>query len=301
MRESFARPRRVLLLVMSAVALGIGGCASKKPAIAEGGPIKVVATTSFLADIAQNVAGSRLTIRSLLPPGANPHAYQPTPRDAAALAQSQLLIVNGLGYETWLKNLMGASQLQATMITATDGVQAIGGDPHMWMNPLNVVQYTNNIRDGLSEADPAGAAEYAANASTYITSLKTLDAWIKTRVSQVPSEKRVLVTNHDELGYFAQAYGFQILGAVIPSVTSEAAPSAQQMAQLIQTVKTSKAPAIFVDINENQNLARQIASETGAKVITDLYVESLSPGNGPASTYLDMLRYDAVTIVDALK
>src|SRR5512135_3251925 len=115
MRESIARARRALLLVMSAVALGMGGCASQKPGIAEGGPIKVLATTSFLADIVQNVAGSRLTVQSLLPTGANPHEYQPTPRDAATLAQSQLLIVNGLGYETWLTNLMGASQLQASM------------------------------------------------------------------------------------------------------------------------------------------------------------------------------------------
>ncbi len=290
-----------MLLVLSAVALLAAGCAPQASTSREGGPIKVLATTSFLADIAQNVAGSRLTVRSLLPTGANPHEYQPTPKDAAALAQSQVLIVNGLGYEAWLTNLAGASQVQATIITATDGLQTLSGDPHMWMDPLNVVRYTENIRDGLAKADPAGAVEYAANAAAYITSLKTLDASIKAQVSQVPAEKRLLVTNHDELGYFAQAYGFQILGAVIPSVTNEAAPSALQMTQLIQTVRTSGAPAIFLDVNENQNRARQIASETGAKVVTDLYVESLSAPNGPAATYIDMIKYDVSSIVNALK
>ncbi len=123
----------------------------------------------------------------------------------------------------------------------------------------------------------------------------------KTQIAQVPPEKRLLVTNHDELGYFADAYGFKILGAVIPSVTSDAAPSAQQMAQLIQTVKSSGAPAIFLDVNENQNLARQIASETGAKVVTNLYVELLSAKDGPAPTYIAMMKCDVTAIVEGLK
>jgi ABC-type Zn uptake system ZnuABC Zn-binding protein ZnuA len=262
----------------------------------------VLATTTFLADIAQNVSGTRLIVDRLLPVTADPHEYQPTPKDASSIAQSQVLIVNGLGYEAWLPNLLGTGDLQLQTITGSDGLQPrAGGDPHMWMDPLNVVHYAENIRDGLSTADPAGAQDYAVNAAAYVARLNDLNAWIKTEVAQVPPAKRLLVTNHDELGYFADAYGFKIVGAVVPSVTSDAAPSAQEMAGLIQTVKSSAAPAIFMDVNENQNLARQIASETGVKVVTGLYIESLSVKEGPAPTYIDMMQYDVTTIVDALR
>ncbi len=295
--------KKALLLLMALGVFLLAGCAvsGASSAPATGGPPKVLATTTFLADIAQNVAGSRLVVTSLLPVTANPHEYEPTPKDALAIAQCQVLIVNGLGYEAWLTKLLGASGLQPDTVTASDGLQPIGSDPHMWMDPLNVVRYVENIRDGLSKADPAGAADYAANAAAYIRRLTDLDAWIKQQVAQLPADKRLLVTNHDELGYFAGAYGFKILGAVIPSVTNDAAPSAQQMAELIQTVKGSGAPAIFLDVNENQSLARQIASETGAKVVTDLYVESLSAPGGPAPTYIDMMKYDVNTIINALK
>jgi ABC-type Zn uptake system ZnuABC Zn-binding protein ZnuA len=171
----------------------------------------------------------------------------------------------------------------------------------MWMNPLNVVHYVENIRDGLSQADPAGKAIYSANAQAYIAQLKSLDQWIKSEVAALPPEKRLLVTNHDALGYFSEAYGFKVLGAIIPSVTNEASPSAQQMAALIDTIKSSGAPAIFLDISENQKLANQIASESGAKVVTDLYVETISAPNGPAASYIEMIKHDVTDIVTALK
>lgn len=282
----------------------MGGACSPQAGAAQpsGGILRVLATTTFLADIAQNVAGDRLVVASLLPVTADPHEYQPTPKDAFTIARSQVLIVNGLGYEAWLSNLLNANGLQPAVITSTDGLQPQrGGDPHMWMAPENVVRYAQDIRDGLSKADPAGAAEYAANAAGYISRLNELDAWIKEQVAQVPPNKRLLVTNHDALGYFADAYGFRVLGAVIPSVTSDSAPSAQQMAQLIQTIPSSGAPAIFLDVNENQNLARQIAAETGVRVVSDLYVETLSAKDGPAGTYIDMMKYDVSQIVSALK
>jgi zinc/manganese transport system substrate-binding protein len=296
--------RAAWLAVLITAALVSASCVApaQAPTPAAGQLPNVLATTTFLADIAQNVAGTRLVVESLLPVTADPHEYQPTPKDAFTIAQSQVLIINGLGYETWLTNLLGAGGIQPQTITASDGLQPrAGSDPHMWMNPLDVIRYAENIRNGLSKVDPAGASDYTANAAAYVGRLSDLDAWIKTQIDQVPPEKRLLVTNHDELGYFADAYGFKILGAVIPSVTSGAAPSAQQMAQLIQTVKSSGAPAIFLDVNENQNLARQIASETGAKVVTNLYVESLSAKDGPAPTYIAMMKYDVTAIVEALK
>jgi ABC-type Zn uptake system ZnuABC Zn-binding protein ZnuA len=270
---------------------------------------RVLATESFLGDIAQHVAGSRLTVETLLPVTVDPHAYEPKPRDVTKIAECQVLIVNGLGYESWLQKTLDSISGQRIEVVATDGLtpnpdpsgEHPTGDPHAWMNPLNVINYVNQIRDGLTQADPDGAAVYASNAEAYIAQLKTLDQWVKDQVSQLPVSKRLLVTNHDALGYFAQAYDFKIVGAVIPAITTEAAPSAQQLANLINAIKTSGAPAIFLDVGENQQLAQQVASETGVKVVTDLYVETLSAPDGPAPTYIDMIKFDVTTIVNALK
>ncbi len=270
---------------------------------------RVLATETFLGDIAQNVAGDRIKVETLLPATVDPHEFQPTPQDAVKIVESQMLIVNGLGYETWLAKTLENVSGQRVVVVATKGLtpnpdpsgEHPDGDPHMWMNPLNTIQYVENIRDGFIQVDPAGRDIYAANADAYISKLKDLDQWVKNQVAQIPPEKRLLVTNHDALGYFAQAYNFKVVGAVIPSVTTEASPSAQQMASLIDTIKSSGAPAIFLDIGENQNLANQIASESGAKVITDLYVESISVSDGPAPTYIDMIKHDVSIIVDGLK
>lgn len=308
------RSRSLTLILLAATLLA--ACASAPPAAtlrptqgdASSG-LRVLAAETFLADIAQNVAGDRIMVESLLRPNIDPHEFQPTPQDAIKIAESQMLIVNGLGYETRLTKDLQNSGSQHLVVVASEGLspnpdpsgEHPDGDPHMWMNPLNVIHYVENIRDGLSKIDPAGKDVYAANADAYISKLKDLDQWVKNEVAQVPAEKRLLVTNHDALGYFAQAYDFKIVGAVIPSVTTEASPSAQQMAALIETIKSSGAPAIFLDVGENQKLAQQIASESGAKIVTDLYVESISTPDGSAPTYIDMIKHDVSVIVDALK
>jgi ABC-type Zn uptake system ZnuABC Zn-binding protein ZnuA len=268
-----------------------------------------MATESFLADIARNVAGTRLQVVTLIPPGVDPHEFEPRPQDITAIATSQVLIVNGLGYETWLKKTLENSGGQQLLVVATQGLaphpdptgEHPDGDPHMWMNPLNVITYVHNIRDGLIQADPAGKDSYTQNADAYIARLKDLDIWIKSQVSPLPASKRLLVTNHDALGYFAAAYGFKVVGAVIPGVSDAASPSARELAALIETIKGSAAPAIFLDVGENRALAEQIASETGVKVNTGLYVEGTSTADGPAATYIDMLKYDVTQIISALK
>lgn len=298
---------RFLMLIAAALAgCAVPGAGSATPGA---GLPPVLATETFLGDIAQNVAGSRLKVQTLLRPGVDPHEFQPAPQDAIKISQSQVLILNGLGYETWLTKSLEDSGSQRMVVVATTGLtpnpdpsgEHPDGDPHMWMNPLKVVQYVGNIRDGLSKADPAGAPVYSANAAAYIQQLNDLNQWIETQVAPLPPQKRLLVTNHDALGYFAEAYGFKVVGAVIPSVTNEASPSAKQMADLIQTMKNTGAPAIFLDISENQKLADQIASESGAKVVTDLYVETLSAPSGPAPTYMEMLKHDVTSIVAALR
>jgi len=269
----------------------------------------VLPTESFLGDIAQNVAGSRIKVDTLLPVTVDPHEYQPKPQEVAKLAQAQVLIINGLGYEAWLQKTLDSLGGQRQVIVTTNGLtpdpdpsgQHPEGDPHMWMNPLDVINYVYQIQDGLTQADPAGKEVYTQNADAYIVKLRALDQWVKDQVYQLPVEKRMLITNHDALGYLAKAYNFKIIGEIIPSVSTDASPSAHQLTGLIDTIKSSRARAIFLDIGENKKLAQQIALETGVVVITNLYVESTSGANGPAPTYIDMIKHDVTVILDALK
>jgi ABC-type Zn uptake system ZnuABC Zn-binding protein ZnuA len=270
---------------------------------------RVLAVESFLADIAQNVAGTRLTVESLIPLGADPHAYQPTPQDAAKVTDADVLILNGANLESFLAPILQNASGKQLVVSASAGLTARPdpsgehpeGDPHFWLDPNEVVNYVENIRDGLSKADPAGASVYATNAQLYIGKLQTLDAWIKSQVQTVPQAHRLLVTNHETFGYFAERYGFTIVGAIVPSISSGAAPSAQELAALVDQIRSSGAPAIFLETGSNPQLADQIASETGVKVVSDLYTHSLSAATGPAATYLDMMKYDVSTIVEALK
>ncbi len=429
---------------------------------------RVVVLENFLADIVQNVAGDRLIVKPLIPPGVDPHGYQPTPGDVAAVVDSDLLIVNGAdltpGLEDLLKSAGGervvveasagltsrearegeeavlspeeraeafcvqapdhahmdavaavadiaaapllgeahahehdkhdkeaaaehehslerfevtlpaqgatfggfvrlevaeagdyllalpqgqfamtpAGQSEPVEVEETFAVDCVGlkqaaqmelqageyvlalsewpqaeafvvfgpagahhhhdhGDPHFWLDPNLVVKYVENTRDALSKADPAGAAVYAANAEAYIARLKELDAWIAEQVAQIPPDQRKLVTNHESFGYFADRYGFEVIGTVVPNVSPMAQPSAQQLARLADRVKQAGVKAIFLETGSNAKLAEQLAAETGIRVVTELYSHSTTEPGGPASTYLDMMRYNTRAIVEALK
>jgi ABC-type Zn uptake system ZnuABC Zn-binding protein ZnuA len=164
-----------------------------------------------------------------------------------------------------------------------------------------VIRYVENIRDGLSKADPAGAATYQANAGAYLVKLKELDRWIADRAQEVPEANRLLVTNHESFGYFADRYGFKIIGTLLPSVSTGSSPSAQQLAQLIDHITATGAKAIFLETGTNPQLAEQVAKETGSQVITNLYSHSITEASGPAPTYIDMMKFNTNAIVDALK
>lgn len=305
-----------LIVFLTVFTLLIAGCtpASSSPTTDSA----ILTSTTFLADITRNVAGDRLTVESLLPVGADPHSYQPTPQDAAKVADSRLLIVNGMEYEHFIETLLENAGGERMVVTASEGLEARhmeehageaeagsghaheAGDPHMWLDPNLVIVYAENIRDGLIQFDPEGEAVYRSNAEAYIAELKNLDAWIVEQVAQVPQARRLLVTNHEALGYFAERYGFTIAGTVIESFSSGASPSAGQMADLIAQIQSSGAPAIFLDASDNESLARQIAAETGVDVVTDLHLESLTDG-APAATYIEMMKHNVTLIVNALK
>jgi ABC-type Zn uptake system ZnuABC Zn-binding protein ZnuA len=294
------------LILFSACTPGMSPTAT---APADGKP-RALASTSIIADIAQNVAGDRLKVESLLPLGVDPHAYQPRPSDAAKVAESTVLILNGADYEHFIQPILKNAGGERLLIEASAGLTprpSLGdgtntaGDPHFWLDPNLVITYVENIRDGLSTADPAGAETYSANAEAYIKQLQELDAWIKTQVETLTPEKRYLVTNHENLAYFADRYGFTIVGAVIPSLSSEAAPSAQEMAALVEQIHSSNVMAIFLDAMDNPALAEQIAKEAKIKVITDLHLESLTPPDGGAPTYIEMMKYNTERIVQGCK
>ncbi len=459
---------KTVRLLFGLLLIAVWGLAACAPAGAGGGQaqgaIRVLAVETFLADIAQNVAGDRAKVESLMPIGVDPHAFNPTPQDVRRVAESDVLILNGAGFEEFAEKMLenaGGERLvieasagltmrtadeamhddhsieshvhmvcaqlegkqpqgevtaaanpeaapalhaegehahereivtlklnlqpdgtyagsvrftseneagyaftsaggQMTVATAAGAaltpVQALpldcspmtygviyklapgeyivtlsglttettpysagpvhahteagadehdhhhhAGDPHFWLDPLSVIKYVENIRDGLIAADPAGREVYTQNAAAYIAQLNDLHAWIETQVAQIPPERRVLVTDHDTLGYFADRYGFTVLGAIIPNVSSGASPTAQEMAQLIDQVKSSGAPAIFVESIASPQLANQVAAETGAKVVTDLYTHSVTAPEGKAPTYIAMMRHNVETMVAALK
>jgi ABC-type Zn uptake system ZnuABC Zn-binding protein ZnuA len=309
----------ILVTLLAAGSVLVSACAStpEKPVGANTPKIKVIAVESFLADIAQNVAGDRLKVDTLMPLGMDPHAFEPVPQDVARIAESNVIIINGGGIESWLDKIIRNAGGDHKVIVASAGLTSRaaregeqvdaaassgeGGDPHYWLDPISVIAYVANIRDGLIQADPEGKDIYTKNAEAYSTRLKELDTYIRDQVNTIPAEKRLIVTNHESFGYFADRYSFKIIGTIVPSVSTGATPSAQQLARLVDHIKATGASAIFLETGTNPQIADQISLETGVKVITDLYTHSITPADGNAPTYIDMMKSDVKTIIDSLK
>jgi ABC-type Zn uptake system ZnuABC Zn-binding protein ZnuA len=279
-----------------------------QPASGPGQTAPVILTsTPLLADITRAVAGERVRVESLLGVGVDPHSYQPTPQDAARISESRLIIVNGVEYEHFLESLFESAGGERTIVEASTGIvpreaaeSEHGLDPHLWLDPNHMIVYVENIREAITHLDPEGGPAYKTNAEAYAAELHELDSWILEQVGQIPTEKRLLVTNHEAFGYFAERYGFTVVGTVVESFSSNASPSAKQLAGLIDQIRSSGAPAIFLDASDNPTFARQIAAETDVRVVTDLHLESLTDG-APAATYIDMMKHNVTQIVNVLK
>jgi len=284
-----------------------------------GEKLRVVATTTLVGDVVRAIGGDAIQLTVLLPAGVDPHTFEPAPQDVAAVADAHLVFVNGGGLEIFLARLLENAGGAAAVVSVSEGVTfrqageeeheaetprttppGEGVDPHVWFNPSNVVVWTRNIEWALSTLDPANAQLYATNARRYRLELQDLDAWIEEQVAQVPQSRRQLVTDHAVLGYFADRYGFEQVGAVFPGFSSAAAPSAQDLAGLEETIRALDVPAIFVGTTVNPNLAQRIADDTGVRVVS-LYTGSLSEEGGPADSYLSFMRYNVSAIVEALR
>jgi ABC-type Zn uptake system ZnuABC Zn-binding protein ZnuA len=286
----------VLLVLVVASMSGCGGGGDVAGAAEQA---LILADTSFLADITQNVAGDRFSVSSLVPLGADPHTFEATPQDAQRVAECRALVINVTGLMPVVDELAaGAGGPGMLVIEAAAGLPDAKEDPHFWLDPMGVITYVDNIANGLATVDPVGMEVYLANAEAYKVELRELDAWIVAQVATIPAERRLLVTNHASFGRFAARYGFEIVGTVFQTTTGEGSPSARQLASLVESIRTTGAPAIFLETGSSPDLAEQVAAESGVEVVSDLYTHSLGEG---APTYLDMMRWNVTRIVEALR
>lgn len=281
-------------------------------------PLRVVATFSIAADMVRNVGGTRVQVTSLVPANGDTHTFQPSTGDIRTVANARLIVQNGAGLESWFGRLRGNVNAGATVVTLTEGLKLRAGeehaqeehaeeeehggfDPHAWWNADHAAAYVGKIRDALTKADPSGRGVYANNARAYIAKIREMDAYAKKKVGELPPAARKLVTNHDALGYFADRYGFTLVGEVFPGRGTEQAPSAQDTAKLIGAIKRAGVRAIFTENTVNPRLAQSIARDTGAKVAPPLYTDALGERGSAGDTFLKAFRYNVDTIVNALK
>jgi ABC-type Zn uptake system ZnuABC Zn-binding protein ZnuA len=270
--------------------------------------LRVVATTSIVGDVIGQVGAKAIDLQTLMPLGVDPHTYEPTPRDIRSIAQADVVFLSGLGLEEALLPRLANAGGQAALVSLSEGVspRSFGGsgesgvDPHVWQDPRNVIQWTENAAAALSRLDPAGETGYRQRAETYRTQLEQLDADIQAMVDTIPVDQRKLVTDHDDLGYFADRYGFTIVGAVIPAYSTSAEPSARDLSQLEDVVKKLGVKAVFVGVEANQALSSRVAQDTGVRLVP-IYADSLSPADGPAPGYVQLMLYNVKAIVEALQ
>lgn len=328
----FRLPRRTAALLLALLLLPLAACGSapagqsgatavspagstpaSSPAAgsadtARAGKVRVITTMSVLADMVRQVGGERVEAENIIPIGAGPEDYQPTPSDAQKIAQADLLLFNGFGLESWLDDLFkSAAKPGMPMVAVARGLTPIDvgskdfkeGNPHFWLSAVNGIMYVQAIRDALVQVDPQGQETYVRNAERYTQELSALHAELHRMAETLPPERRKLVTNHDAFPYFAQAYGFTVVGNVLGNPESE--PSAGDVAALVQSIKRENVKAIFTEAQFSPRLTDTIAQEAGVKVVANVYTDTLGDSASGVTSYADMLRYDMKVIVDSLK
>ncbi|HVP05836.1 MAG TPA: zinc ABC transporter substrate-binding protein [Dehalococcoidia bacterium] len=272
-----------------------------------GGKPHVVATTVQITALAHEVGGDLIDLHGIIQAGADPHEFEPVASDLKSVEDADVILRHGMGLDEWLDDTLSAGHIQA--VTVTDGITPLQGeeegevkdDPHVWHDPDNDKIMVNNIAAALDAADPANKATYDANAAAYNQKLDQTKVQVQAIINEIPEENRKLVTNHDAFGYFANAFGLTIVGAVIPSISTGSEPSAQDTAALLDLIEREHVKAIFAESSVNPKLATTLASDAGVTIVDDLYGDSLGePGSG-ADTVDGMLLANAHKIADALK
>ena len=314
-------------LAGAAVLVAVAACqgAGSAQPTAPSGPFQVVATTTVLADLVTQVGGDRVSVESIVPKGAEVHTFDPSPSDARRIAGARLLVMNGLGLDEWVADLVTEADAGSVPVVrlAEDlpGVEYLAGEeheeapsaeesaasgephadeganPHLWLNVAYARKYVEKLTAALVSADPGNASTYQANGAAYDQRLAELDDFVRGQVGQIPAANRKVVSFHEAFPYFAAAYGLEIVGVVVDAPGQD--PSAGEMAALIEAIRANQVKAIFSEVQFNPDLADRIAAETGATVVADLYNDSL--GDPPVDTYEGMIRWDVERVVEALR
>jgi manganese/iron transport system substrate-binding protein len=266
-------------------------------------PKRIVTTFTILQDIAQNVAGTAAIVESITKPGAEIHEYEPTPLDIVKAQSADLVLWNGLGLERWFEKFFGSVK-HVPGVVLTEGIEPMGigegpytgkPNPHSWMSPANAIIYVENIRRALVQLDPANAAIYDANAAAYTAKLRAVDEPIRRKLEEIPADRRWLVSSEGAFSYLIRNYGMKELYLWPVNADEEGTP--QQVRKVIDVVRANQIPVVFSESTISDKAARQVARETGARYGGVLYVDSLTTDDGPAPTYLQLLEYNAQTIV----
>lgn len=280
-------------------------------------PLDVVASFSILGDMAARVGGDDVKLTVLIGPDSDAHVFEPTPAHARSVAQADVILQNGLGFEPWLGRLARATGTKARLVEVSRSVTPLamapgghahdhghdhkhgpGNDPHAWQDVRNAIIYVTNIAAALAAADPANAAAYRARAETFVAELRRLDTGIRERLATIPQERRRVITSHDAFGYFGSAYGITFLSPV--GTSTEAQASARGVARLIGQIRREKIRVVFVENISDPRLIAQIARETGARLGGKLYSDALSGPAGPASSYVGMMRHNTRLLTEAM-
>ena len=296
--------RRPLVLLVLLIVVLAAGCGSDSSGPGTDAELTVVASTTEVADLARNVGGARVDVRGLLSPGADPHGYEPRPSDAASIVDAGVVLRSGGEVDEWLDELVDNAGGEAQVIELLGAVKTIEGDgetdPHWWQDPRNAVLAVRAIRDALTEADPDGRATYERNAAAYTRQLRRLDRDIAACIDELPERRRKLVTTHDSLGYFADRYGVEVIGSVIPSLSTQAQPSAGDIAELVEQVHDEGVEAVFPEAGVSQRLEQALAREAGVEVGKPLWADTLGDEDSGAETYIDAMSANTAALVERM-
>lgn len=270
------------------------------------GQEKIVATASIMQDIVQNIAGSDIQVESIVPIGGDPHIYDPTPSDAALISQSKVIFINGLTFEGWLGKLIDNSGTSAEIVLMTKDIQPIeslkyknSADPHAWMDVINAVKYAENAKDGLIRIYPEQKTEFEQNFKIYRDSLMELHEWVHNQIQRIPESHRYLVTSHDAFQYYGRQYGIELVALL--GTTTDAEIQTSDVLRVNKIIKEKELPAIFIESTINPKLMKQLAQDNNVQIGGELFADSLSDKDGPASSYIKMIKHNTNTIVQALR
>ena len=303
-----SRRRAPVLALAALIALGalVAGCGSSG---SDSGQLQVVATTTQVGDFVREVGGNAVAVDQILQPNTDPHEYEPRPSDVAGAAEAKLVFANGDELDSWVEQIVSDSGSDAEIVDlgaivpehrpgeSSGAAKSARYDPHWWHDPRNAEAAVAAIERHLALADPSHRRQFERNARAYLAKLRALDAGIASCMNAVPPGRRKLVTDHDAFGYFADRYGIEVVGAVIPSQTTQAQPSAKDLSTLAQLIEREQVKAIFPESSLSPKVAEAIASQTGATADYSLYGDTLGPEGSSGATYLTMEAANANAMV----